>query len=154
MSGQFPFVGGDPLPNFAAQMEGVRRNIDSAMQQVQATQMVNQSFFPPPPPPFLNVPIVPNPPYFGENNTVTDEKDKFSIEFSVSGFRLEDIKIFVEGNELMIKGDHLEYTATEGRNERHFSKKFTLPNGVDTQRITSELDERGILRVTVPKIAV
>jgi HSP20 family protein len=90
---------------------------------------------------------------------VRESKDTFLFTADLPGFKDEDIDINVTGNRLTISGkreaEHVEDSDTFFCSERShgsFTRTFTLPEGVDADRIEADL-ENGILTLRVPKTA-
>lgn len=89
-------------------------------------------------------------------NIVENEKD-FRIELSAPGFNKTDIKVEVENDTLVIKGEHKEeknetkenYTRKEF-NYGSFTRSFTLPENINTETLEAKY-ENGILSIVLPK---
>jgi HSP20 family protein len=89
-------------------------------------------------------------------NIVENEKD-FRIELSAPGFNKTDIKVEVENDTLVIKGEHKEeknetkenYTRKEF-NYGSFTRSFTLPENINTETLEAKY-ENGILNIVLPK---
>ncbi len=91
-------------------------------------------------------------------NIVESEKD-FRIELSAPGFNKTDIKVEVENDTLLIKGEHkAENTETKENYTRKefnygsFTRSFTLPENINTEGLEARY-ENGILNVVLPKKA-
>jgi HSP20 family protein len=78
------------------------------------------------------------------------------IKAELPGMRREDIDLQVENNALTIKGERRQ-ERTVSKEQYHraelaygaFSRSFSLPNTVDTERVRAEYAD-GILTVTLP----
>lgn len=88
---------------------------------------------------------------------VKERSDAFVIEADVPGVKENDLDIALSGNRLTLNGKRDESRREEGetyfgyeRQYGSFSRTFTLPEGVDHDRITAELDN-GVLSVLLPK---
>jgi HSP20 family protein len=75
------------------------------------------------------------------------------------GLALEDIKVEVIGNVLILQGERRRDRGaggrTVGRSERRYGysyREIVMPDGADTQRVRAEF-ENGMLRVTIPVLA-
>jgi len=86
-----------------------------------------------------------------------ETEDSVQIEAELPGFRLEDLEIFVTGqNQLSIKGERQPQApekAVQHRQERFFgafTREFTLPVAVDAGRVEARL-ENGVLRIVLAK---
>lgn len=86
------------------------------------------------------------------------ENDKsFRIEVAVPGIRKEDIKINLDNDIIKISAE-LENEIEEENEKctkreysyRSFSRSFTLPESVDTEKIDAKSDD-GILKITIKK---
>jgi HSP20 family protein len=88
---------------------------------------------------------------------VTEKDDAFEITAELPGMEPSEIEISVSGGMLTIKGDKKEEKETKEKNyhvsERRygsFQRSFTLPEGVDMDKIAAKL-EKGVLSLTLPK---
>lgn len=84
--------------------------------------------------------------------------DAFILEADLPGVKGDDVKVEVEGSDLILRGRRLlERTRTEGKfffQERSFgdfTRRMTLPEFVDKDGISAEFRD-GVLRVTLPKV--
>ncbi|KHN78156.1 Small heat shock protein OV25-1 [Toxocara canis] len=82
---------------------------------------------------------------------VTDDKDKFAVEMDVSQFSPEELKVEVRDKELVVEGHHEERSDQYGTIERHFIRKYMLPEDADVQAVNSRLSDVGVLTVVAPK---
>lgn len=83
----------------------------------------------------------------------------FDIEIAFPGLQKEDFKVSLDGNTLTISGKKTtEATANDSARKyarrefayTSFSRSFTLPEAVETSKITAQY-VNGILTVTLPK---
>ncbi len=88
---------------------------------------------------------------------VWEEADALYVEAELPGMNLDDVEIFVTGNnQLTIKGERQEpelEKATRHRQERPFGKfvrTLTLAFPVDSNRVEARL-ENGVLHIHLPK---
>lgn len=88
---------------------------------------------------------------------VKETRDSYVFEADLPGMREEDVQVSITGNRLSVSGNRSYEAREEGENyytcERgygHFSRAFTLPEGVNTEGIKANL-ENGVLCVQVPK---
>jgi len=86
-----------------------------------------------------------------------EDKDKFSVKVELPGMKREDIDISLDGNTLTVAGELKEEEehkeAEMYRAERYFGRfqrSVTLPQPVDTNRITATYKD-GVLAITLPK---
>lgn len=88
-----------------------------------------------------------------------EEGDRLMVEAEVPGLSMQDLEIFVVGDELTIKGTRKPAGNTEAtchRCERgvgEFARVMTLPMPVDAEKVEAFL-KNGILTVVLPKAEV
>lgn len=88
---------------------------------------------------------------------ITEDKTGYNLELAAPGLHKKDFKIDVEGNVLTVSAKREEnkeekdkqYTRQE-YNYSYFSRSFTLPDGVEQNKIEASYDG-GILKLTLPK---
>ena len=87
---------------------------------------------------------------------ISEDEKHFLVELAAPGMEKKDFNISLDHNMLKISAEK-SYTETEGtRNIQReffygtFSKTFTLPEGVNTEKISASYDS-GVLRITLPK---
>ena len=82
---------------------------------------------------------------------VTAGKDTFEICVDVRGFDPKDVQVTLKDGVLTIEGKH-EEKSEKGENvvTRQFTRRFTLPQGVDMENAKSLIDKNGILRIEAP----
>ncbi|MBU0973117.1 MAG: Hsp20/alpha crystallin family protein [Proteobacteria bacterium] len=95
----------------------------------------------------------------GPRTALYEEKDAFEIRVEVPGIAKEDLNITLQGNYLEITGSRT-IDAPEGykvhrseRGTRSFSRNFTLPDGIDAEKVEAALRD-GILYLKLPKSEV
>ncbi len=87
---------------------------------------------------------------------VDETSDEYLVSTDLPGVLLNNISIDCSGNQLTITAERKSETSDErkhGRRERFFGtyqRSFTLPAGVDTEKIAAEYDG-GVLTVRIPK---
>jgi HSP20 family protein len=88
---------------------------------------------------------------------VWEENDALHVEAELPGLALEDLEIFVTGNnQFTLKGERKAPVVEKGvqhRQERGFGKftrTLTLPFPVDDSKVEARF-ENGVLKVTLPK---
>jgi len=88
---------------------------------------------------------------------VREDKDKYTVDLELPGFKREDINVHLEDGSLIISGERKSETASEGtevhRQERYygkFSRALTLPVAVSPDKVKAAFKD-GILTVTLPK---
>ncbi len=75
---------------------------------------------------------------------VEENKENYLIQLDVPGFTKEDVKISLDGRNLLIEGER------KGPREAKIRKIFSLPEDVDFDRIVAHQKD-GVLEVAVPK---
>jgi HSP20 family protein len=88
---------------------------------------------------------------------VVENKDHYKVEMAAPGFSKDDFNVKVENNLLTLSGekksdvnkDDEKFTLKEF-SHTSFSRSFTLPESVDSSRISGEYSD-GILKVFIPK---
>lgn len=102
---------------------------------------------------------------FAENSltipsvNVKEEENGFEIQVAAPGIKKQDFKINLDRNILTISSENKSETEEVGEyrkftrrefNYSSFSRSFTLPEQVETDRIEATYED-GILKVSVPK---
>ncbi|MDI1482267.1 Hsp20/alpha crystallin family protein [Polyangium sp. y55x31] len=88
---------------------------------------------------------------------VRETRDGYLIRADLPGLKEDDVSIDVSGRRLTISGKREEEQRDEGerywayeRSYGSFSRSFTLPEGIDPDRIDANLSN-GVLEVLIPK---
>ena len=81
------------------------------------------------------------------------EDGKFQYGFKIDGFHPEELKVDLEGDEVVVQGEHKQQDESQSIH-RTFVRKFKLPKGVDTESIRCNLDDNGVLQVCGQKLAL
>jgi HSP20 family protein len=91
---------------------------------------------------------------------IIEEKDRFQLHADVPGVKREDLEISLEKGVLTVSGvrngEVLGENSDLRRTERltgRFSRRFTLPETTDADRVTAKISN-GILEVVIPKLPV
>ena len=79
----------------------------------------------------------------------TDDS-KFETKLDFSGFKPEEIKIQLRGNELSISGKHISEDDGLYRS-RDYSRRILLPDDVVLSSVTSRLSKEGLLTIEAPR---
>ncbi len=90
---------------------------------------------------------------------VTEDTAAYKITAELPGLEEKDVNVTVAGGMLTIKGEK-SYEKDEKKKDHHvseraygsFQRSFTLPDGVDADKIVADL-AKGVLTVTLPKTA-
>lgn len=89
---------------------------------------------------------------------VNEAKDHYLVTFDMPGVKKEDIKIEVQGNQLVISGERQREVREEiGEMNLHhermcgrFERSFTLPATIAAEKIEAHY-ENGVLNIALPK---
>jgi len=88
---------------------------------------------------------------------VTEDNENLYVEADIPGVDKKDVKVSVVGDVLTISGEKKKESKDENKNyyrlERtagSFSRSFTLPSEIHTDKIGAEFKD-GVLRITLPK---
>ncbi len=88
---------------------------------------------------------------------VTEDNENLYFEADIPGVEKNDVKVSVVGDVLTISGEKKKESRDEKKNyyriERtsgSFSRSFTLPAEIHTDKISAEFKD-GVLRITLPK---
>jgi HSP20 family molecular chaperone IbpA len=89
--------------------------------------------------------------HLGQLDVTEDGKFQFGCE--IDGFRPEELKVDLEGDEVVVQGEH-KYEDERQSIQRTFARKFKLPEGIDKESIRCELDDKGRLQIYGQKLAL
>ena len=81
---------------------------------------------------------------------IKEDESNFELSLDTHEYRPDEIKVNVNGNMLSVEAKHEE----KGENKfvsRQFARKYTLPEGCDPLKVSSNLSSDGILMITAPK---
>ncbi len=88
---------------------------------------------------------------------IIDEEDKIKVIADLPGFSKEDIEIYLEDGDLVIKAERKEEIEEKGKNyirqERRFGeiyRRIALPEEVDAEKIKAKYNN-GVLEIELPK---
>ena len=95
--------------------------------------------------------------FFRPSVDILENDTAFELFLTLPGMDKKDINIEFKNEELLISGERKEFTENKESkyhvSEIHtgkFSRKFYLPENIDSDKLTAEMDN-GILKVTLPK---
>ncbi|XP_059056327.1 protein lethal(2)essential for life-like [Achroia grisella] len=83
-------------------------------------------------------------------STIKAEKGKFQINLDVQHFAPEEIAVKTVDGFLVVEANHEEREDEHGFISRRFSRRYPLPEDVDTENITSKLSSDGVLTIIAP----
>lgn len=89
---------------------------------------------------------------------VQETKNHFLLSFDIPGVKRDDIKINIDGNQLLVSGERRNESKADERDSliRHerfygkFQRSFTLPTTVQVDKIEAHYDD-GVLNIALPK---
>lgn len=89
---------------------------------------------------------------------IQENQSQYVVSFDMPGVHKEDIKIEVQGNQLMVSGERRhemssgdrESALRRERSYGKFERTFTLPQSVQTEKIEAHY-ENGVLNLVIPK---
>ena len=85
---------------------------------------------------------------------VINNAERFQVDIDVSQFHPEELSVNLKDDQLVVEGHHEERSDENGRIERHFIRKYIVPNDVNPECIESHLSDRGVLSVSAKKMAL
>lgn len=88
---------------------------------------------------------------------IAEDEQNITMMMELPGVKMEDLKVTFENNMLTVSGER-KFKEEEKKEDYHrierrygkFTRSFTLPVGVDPDRVNAVL-ENGILNITLPK---
>jgi len=83
-----------------------------------------------------------------------NDPKKFEVKLNVTNFTPEEITVKVAGNNLLVEGKHEEKQDKNGHGyvSRQFTRRYTLPDDVDLEQLSSSMDAKGkTLTIHAPK---
>ncbi len=82
---------------------------------------------------------------------VGNDANKFAVKLDCSHFKPEEITVKTVDNFIVINGKHEEKLDKHGWVQREFTRKYTLPEGCEAEKVTSSLNSHGVLTIEAPK---
>lgn len=79
----------------------------------------------------------------------TNDHIYIQVVLSTPGLKPEDVSVSMQGNKLVIKGQHREQSAN-GMREETFMRTMDVPYDIDLSRVRKQT-VHGVLKVTVPR---
>ncbi|KAK9063127.1 hypothetical protein SSX86_016997 [Deinandra increscens subsp. villosa] len=93
---------------------------------------------------------------------IQDDENEIKMRFDVPGLSKEELKVFVEDNMLVIKGEHKkdQQEVHEGgdgswatQNYSSYHTRINLPDNCEKDKIKADL-KNGVLMISIPKVKV
>lgn len=88
---------------------------------------------------------------------IMEDDNRYTIKAELPGIKKEEVKITINNNILTLKGERKHEKETKGkythRTERFygdFTRSFSLPNEVETEKISADYKD-GVLEISLPK---
>ena len=74
-----------------------------------------------------------------------NDPKKFEMKLDVTSFTPSEVTVKVKGNSLLVEGKHEEKQDKNGHSyvSRQFTRRYTLPDDVDLEQLSSSFDEQG-----------
>jgi HSP20 family protein len=95
---------------------------------------------------------------FAPDFDVKETKESFVFTADIPGVAEKDLQVELSGNRLSVSGKRESEKTEQGdtyytteRSYGSFFRSFTLPDGVDSDKVKAEL-KNGVLNLTVPKL--
>jgi len=78
------------------------------------------------------------------------DEDKFQISLDATNYKPDELDVKVEGNNIIIVAKQT-IQESGGTRTRVFEQKFSMPSGVQSDKVTSTLSRDGVLVITAPR---
>ncbi|KAK6636847.1 hypothetical protein RUM43_010511 [Polyplax serrata] len=82
---------------------------------------------------------------------VPTSDNEFKVNIDVQDYKPENLSVKIVDNTITIEGKHEEKQDEHGYISRQFSRRYVLPEGVDTNNVVSRLSTEGVLSISAPK---
>ncbi|CAH0405138.1 unnamed protein product [Chilo suppressalis] len=83
-------------------------------------------------------------------SSIKEDKDKFQINLDVQHFAPEEISVKTVDGFLVIEAKHEEKQDEHGYISRSFTRRYALPEGIETDNVISKLSSDGVLTISAP----
>ncbi|XP_077511573.1 uncharacterized protein LOC144121980 [Amblyomma americanum] len=87
-----------------------------------------------------------------EDETQSESESKFVVTYNLRGYRPEDISVKAVDNSVVVSARH-EEESDDGCSyvKREFTRRLTLPEGVDAGALSCALSSSGVLAIEAPR---
>ncbi|GIY04736.1 protein lethal(2)essential for life [Caerostris extrusa] len=79
------------------------------------------------------------------------DSNKFQVMLNVKHFRPDEIDVKTVDNFVVIHGKHEELPDEHGFVSREFTRRYQLPDDVESHTVTSSLSQDGVLTIQAPR---
>lgn len=89
----------------------------------------------------------------GKQAASAPQAKDFSLKIDVQDFRPEEVKVKVQGGQVFVHAKRENKNEDDGMyaySFREFKRAFSLPQGVDAEKLTSSLTSAGVLQIEAP----
>ncbi|XP_063542916.1 protein lethal(2)essential for life-like [Cydia strobilella] len=83
-------------------------------------------------------------------STIKTDKDQFQINLDVQHFSPDEITVKTLDGYVVVEGKHEEKEDDHGFVSRQFVRRYSLPEGVEPEKVVSQLSSDGVLTVSAP----
>lgn len=88
----------------------------------------------------------------GKENIIYDKVEGLKIKMDVSQFKPKELTVKTIDDYIIVEGKHDEVQDEHGSIQRHFVRKYQLPEGLDYKQVKTTLSADGILCVSAPPV--
>ncbi|XP_054282485.1 protein lethal(2)essential for life-like [Macrosteles quadrilineatus] len=83
--------------------------------------------------------------------SIVNDKKNFKVSLDVQQFKPEELSVKVVDNFVVVEGKHEERRDNHGFVSRQFTRRYCLPDDVDTSALQTTLSSDGVLQLHAPK---
>ncbi|KAL5291789.1 CRYAB.2 family protein [Megaselia abdita] len=87
-----------------------------------------------------------------KENIIYDKVKGLQIKMDVSQFKPKELTVKTINDYIVVEGKHEEVQDEHGSIQRHFVRKYQLPEGLDEKLVRTTLSPDGILCVSAPPV--
>lgn len=84
-------------------------------------------------------------------SSIKTDKDKFTINLDVQHFAPDEISVKTADGYVVVEAKHEEKKDEHGFVSRQFVRRYSLPEGAESDDVVSQLSSDGILTITAPR---